>query len=124
MAGVNKQIIVGNLGRDPELKTTQSGTPVCKFSVAVTEKYKDREETEWFNVTTFGPLAEICGEHLYKGKQVYIEGKTKTSKWEDKEGNKRESKEVIAFTMQMLGNPGTGSAGGSTRGNDKRPKDW
>lgn len=103
MSGVNKVIIIGNLGRDPELKFTQSGKAVCNFSVAVTEKRKENENTEWFNVVAWEKLAEICGEYLQKGKQVYIEGRLQTREWEDKEGNKRTTVEIVAYTMQMLG---------------------
>ena len=126
MAGVNKAIIVGNLGRDPEMRTTQSGSQVAKFSVATSSRYKDRdgqwqEQTEWHRVVAFGRLAEICGQYLQKGKQVYIEGRLQTSSWDDKEtGQKRYMTEIVAQEMQMLsrgGDSGGGDFGGGGGGN-------
>jgi len=125
MAGVNKVIIVGNVGRDPELRSTQSGQAVATFSVATSERFKDKEgqpqeRTEWHRVVAWGRLAEICGEYLRKGKQVYVEGRLQTRDWEDKDGHKRYTTEVIANVMQMLGRRGEdgGSFGdeGSSRG--------
>ncbi len=118
MAGVNKAIIVGNLGRDPEMRTTQSGTQVANFSVATSRSYNDRdgnrqEETEWHRVVAFGRLAEICGQYLRKGKQVYIEGRLQTRSWEDQNGQKRYTTEIVAQEMQMLGRAGDAPAGGS-----------
>jgi len=111
MAGVNKVIIVGNVGRDPEVRRTQNGDPVCSFSVATSERWKDKsgepqEKTEWHRVVAWGRLAEICGEYLRKGKQVYVEGRLQTRDWEDKDGHKRYTTEVIANVMQMLGRRG------------------
>lgn len=105
---INKAIIVGNLGKEPELRYTQSGTAVCNFSVATTERYKDREgnkqeKTEWHNIVVWQNLAEICSKYLHKGKQVYIEGKLQTSSYDDKEGVKKYKTEIVAHTMQMLG---------------------
>ena len=113
MASVNKVILVGNVGRDPELRYTQSGQPVASFSVATNERFKDREgnwkdRTEWHRIVAWARLAEICGEYLRKGSQVYIEGRIQTRDWEDKEGNKRQTTEVIALSMQMLGRRGEG----------------
>lgn len=110
---VNKAIIVGNLGKDPEVRHTQNGTAVCNFSVATTEKYKDnqgqqQEQTEWHNIVVWGNLADICSKYLHKGKQVYLEGKIQTRKWQDKEGNDKYTTEIVAFSMQMLGNAGDG----------------
>lgn len=111
MAGINKVILVGNLGRDPEISYTQSGTAVAKFSIATSEQWKDkatgekREQTEWHRIVAFGRLGEICGEYLSKGRQVYIEGRLQTSSWE-KEGITRYSTDIIANQMQMLGSPG------------------
>jgi len=102
MAGVNKAILLGNLGRDPETKYTQDGKAVVNFSIATSEKYKDEERTEWHNVVAFGKLAEICGKYLRKGSKVYIEGALRTSSWE-KDGQKKYRTEVIARDMQMLG---------------------
>ncbi len=94
MAGVNKVILLGNLGADPEIRYTPSGTAVANFRIATSESYKNKagekeEKTEWHKIVTFGKLAEICGEYLAKGKQVYLEGRIQTSQWDDKEGNKR-----------------------------------
>jgi single-strand DNA-binding protein len=118
VAGVNKAIIVGNLGRDPEMRATQTGTQVANFTVATSRAYSDsggqrQEETEWHRVVAFGRLAEICGQYLHKGKQVYIEGRIQTRSWEDKEsGQKRYSTEIVANEMQMLGRAGEGGGGG------------
>ena len=111
MAGVNKVIIVGNVGRDPEVRSTHGGQTVTSFSVATSERFKDKEgqpqeRTEWHRVVAWGRLAEICGEYLRKGKQVYIEGRLQTRDWEDKDGHKRYTTEVIANVMQMLGRRG------------------
>jgi len=107
MAGVNKVILVGNLGADPEMRYTASGTAVAKFRIATTEKFTDKqgnrqERTEWHRITAWGKLAEICGQYLSKGKQVYIEGKIRSDTWEQ-EGVKRYSYEIVADTLQMLG---------------------
>jgi single-strand DNA-binding protein len=117
MASVNKVILVGNVGRDPELRYTQGGQPVASFSVATNERFKDRDgnwkdRTEWHRIVAWARLAEICGEYLRKGSQVYIEGRIQTRDWEDKEGNKRQTTEVVALGMQMLGRRG-GDAGPS-----------
>ena len=110
---INKAIIVGNLGRDPEVSYTPSGTAVAKFSIATSEKWKDKntgemqERTEWHRITAFGRLGEICGEYLSKGRQVYIEGRIQTTSWE-KDGITRYSTEIIAFEMKMLGTKGSG----------------
>lgn len=112
MAGVNKAIIVGNLGRDPETKNTQSGTQITTFSVATSRRYNNRdgemqEDTEWHRIVAFGRLAEICGQYLRKGKQVYIEGRIQTRSWDDEQsGQKRYMTEIVAQEMQMLGRRG------------------
>ncbi len=109
MAGINKAIIVGRLGRDPEVRYTPSGVAVANFSVATSEEWKDKESgekkerTEWHRVVAFGRLGEICGEYLSKGKQVYIEGRIQTRDWEDQNGVKRYTTEIVASQMQMLG---------------------
>ena len=114
--GVNKVILVGNLGADPETKYMPSGDCVVNLSIATTESWKDKqsgekvERTEWHRVVMFRRLAEIAGEYLRKGSQVYIEGKLKTRKWQDKNGNDRYTTEIEANEMQMLGGRG-GSAG-------------
>ena len=112
MAGVNKVILIGNLGADPELRHTPSGSAVANFRIATTEEWKDRntgekqERTEWHRIVAWARLGEICGEYLHKGKQVYVEGKLQTRSWEDREGNKRWTTEVVAQTVQMLGPAG------------------
>lgn len=109
MRGVNKAIIVGTLGQDPELKQTQSGTAVCSLSVATNERWKDKqtgeqkESTEWHKVVLWQRLAEIAAEYLTKGSQVYIEGKLQTRKWQDKDGNDRYTTEILGQELQMLG---------------------
>ncbi len=110
MAGVNKAILVGNLGGDPELRYTASGTAVCKFSLATSRKFtgKDgqkQEKTEWHRITAWGKLAEICGQYLAKGKQVYIEGRIEYGSYE-KDGVKQYTTDIIAENMNMLGSPG------------------
>ena len=105
---VNKVILIGRLGRDPELKYTPSGAPVAKFSLATDETFKDstgeqQRRTEWHNIVAWNKLAEICGEYLTKGKQIYIEGSIRSRQWQDQSGNKRTSYEIIASQMQMLG---------------------
>ena len=115
--GINKVILVGNLGSDPELRYTGSGTAVCNFSLATSESYKDRdgnqvENTEWHNVVAWSRLAEICGEYLKKGRQVYIEGQLQTRQWEDKDGNTKYTTEIKAREMQMLGGRDGGGDGG------------
>lgn len=109
MAGsVNKVILIGRLGKDPELKYTPSGTPVAKFTLATDEVFKDQtgeqqRRTEWHNIVAWKRLAEICGEYLTKGKQVYIEGSIRSRQYDDKEGNKRTVHEIVARQMTMLG---------------------
>lgn len=105
---VNKVILVGNLGKDPELRYTASGAAVCNFSLATTENYKDRdgnkqEKTEWHNIVIWRQLAEIAGKYLTKGKQVYLEGKIQTRSYDDRDGNKRYITEIVVDEMQMLG---------------------
>lgn len=105
---LNKVMIIGRLGRDPEMRYTPSGRPVTTFSVATSRSWSTvdgerHQETEWFNVVAWGNLAEICKQYLTKGQQVYIEGRLQTRKWEDKEGNKHSSVEVVANEMMMLG---------------------
>jgi len=105
---VNKWIGIGNLGKDPDSRFTGSGMAVCNFSIACAEKWKDKagewqEKTEWVNIVAWGKLAEICGKYLQKGKQVYIDGKLQTRQWDDKDGNKRYTTEVVAREMKMLG---------------------
>lgn len=123
MASVNKVIIVGNLGRDPEVRYSPEGSAICNLSLATTSSWKDkasgekREETEWHRVVMYNRLAEIAGEYLKKGRPVYIEGRLKTRKWQDKDtGADRYSTEIVADQMQMLGGRDEGGAGGGGGG--------
>jgi len=115
MRGINKAIIVGSLGQDPDMKYTSGGAAIANISVATSESWKDKEsgekqeKTEWHRIVFFGKLAEIVGQYLKKGSQVYVEGKIQTRKWQDKEGNDRYSTEIVGGEMQMLGGrPATG----------------
>jgi len=113
--GINKVIIIGNLGADPETRAMPSGTTVANLRVATSESWRDKqtgeqqERTEWHRVALFGRLAEIAGEYLRKGSQVYIEGSLRTRKWQDKQGNERYSTEIIGNDLQMLGGRGGGA---------------
>ena len=105
---VNKVILIGRLGKDPEVKYTPSGAPVAKFSLATDEVFKDcsgeqQNRTEWHNIVAWNKLAEICGQYLTKGKLVYIEGSIRSRQWEDQAGNKRTAYDIVAWTMKMLG---------------------
>jgi single-strand DNA-binding protein len=122
MASVNKVIIIGNLGRDPETRYMPDGGAITNISVATTETWKDKagekqEKTEWHRVAFFGKLAEIAGEYLKKGSQVYVEGRLQTRKWQDKDGADKYTTEIVANAMQMLGSrQGMGGGGGGDRG--------
>ncbi|MCK5641092.1 MAG: single-stranded DNA-binding protein [Gammaproteobacteria bacterium] len=121
MAGVNKVILVGNIGRDPEVRYTKSGQAVASFSLATSEKFTKKdgskeETTEWHRIVIWGKLAEIVGEYCSKGKQVYLEGKNQTREWEDNEGNKKQTTEVVCHVMTMLGQAGGGSGSGQNSG--------
>ncbi len=116
--GLNKVMIIGHLGRDPEMRYTPSGRPVTTFTVATSRSWNTvdgerHSETEWFNIVAWGNLAEICKQYLTKGQQVYIEGRLQTRRWEDKEGNKHSSVEVVANEMMMLGDRREAVAGAS-----------
>lgn len=124
---VNKVILIGRLGKDPELKYTPSGAPVAKFSLATDENFKDRtgeqqKRTEWHNIVAWNKLAEICGEYLTKGKQVYIEGSIRSRQWQDQSGNKRTSYEIIANQMQMLGSKGDTEQAAAASANRPAPE--
>jgi single-strand DNA-binding protein len=119
MASVNKVILVGNLGRDPETRYTTGGDPITNVSIATTDTWKDKngekqEKTEWHRVAFFGKLAEIAGEYLKKGSQVYVEGRLQTRKWQDKDGQDKYTTEIVADRMQMLGSRAGGGAGASS----------
>jgi single-strand DNA-binding protein len=121
MASVNKVILIGNLGRDPETRYTADGAPITNVSIATTRRYKDasgqpQEETEWHRVAFFGRLAEIAGEYLRKGRPVYVEGRLRTRKWTDKDGNEKYTTEIVAENMQLLGS--REGAGAGDRGGD------
>ena len=133
MASVNKVILIGNLGRDPEVRYAPSGTAVCNVSVATTRKWKDKttgdkqEETEWHRVVFYDRLAEIAGEYLKKGRSVYVEGRLKTRKWTDKDGVEKYTTEIVADEMQMLGGRegmggGDWARGGGCAGLRQRPQ--
>ena len=115
MAGINKVIVVGNLGKDPEVRHTPNGQAVANFSIATSEAWTDKggqkqERTEWHRIVAWGKLAELCGKYLSKGRQCYIEGKLQTRAWDDKDGGKRYTTEIIASTVQFLGgNAGAGA---------------
>ena len=119
MAGVNKVLIIGNLGRDPEIKYTQNNVPVANFSVATTESWKDKnsgewqEKTEWHRIVAWRHLAERAERYLKKGKQVYVEGRIETRKWTGKDGNDRYTTEIIAQQMMLLGRRDEGEGGSS-----------
>lgn len=113
---INKAILIGNLGSDPEVRYTQSGTAVANFNIATSERWKGQdgemqEHTEWHRIVVWSKLAEICGEYLSKGSKVYIEGRIQTRQWDDKDGNKRYTTEIVAREMKMLNSKGSSSAG-------------
>jgi len=123
MASLNKAILIGSLGRDPEVRYMPNGEAVANFSIATSESWKDKsgakqERTEWHNIVAYRKLAEIIGEYLKKGAPVYIEGRIQTRKWQDKEGNDRYSTEIIADQMQMLGSK---AEGGKVQRQDSKP---
>jgi single-strand DNA-binding protein len=131
MASINKAIVIGNLGVDPEIRYTQSGSAVCNLRVATHERWTGKdgepgERTEWHNIVVFGKQAENCEKYLEKGRQVYVEGRLQTRKWEDRDGNDRYTTEIVAMTVQFLSGGGGGggnydssydqSSGGGNRG--------
>ena len=130
MAGVNKVILVGNMGADPELRHTSSGQAVCNLRLACSESFKDRdgqrqERTEWVSVTVWGPQGESCGQYLSKGRQVYVEGRLQTREYEDRDGNKRKATDVVATSVVFLAGGGDrdgshGSDGGGARSGGSR----
>ena len=119
MASVNKVILIGNLGKDPEVRYAPSGSAICNITLATSRNWKDKttgerqEETEWHRVVFFDRMAEVAGEYLKKGKSVYIEGRLKTRKWTDKEGAEKYTTEIMADKMEMLGSREGGGGGGS-----------
>lgn len=128
MASLNKVQLIGNLGRDPEVRYTKAGKAVASFSMATMEKWKDdagnkNEKTEWHRIIAWGKLGEICGEYLNKGSSVYIEGKIQTREWTDKDGNKRQTTEIVASQMIMLGGSSS-SLNNSDSSDDQLPDDF
>jgi len=120
MASINKVILIGNLGRDPELRYTPSGQAVANFTLATNERFSNKEgekqeRTEWHRIVAWGRTGELCAQYLSKGRSVYLEGRLQTREWEDKEGQKRRTTEIVAQTVQFLGGRG-GEGGGSSSG--------
>ena len=121
MAGLNKVILIGNVGKDPEMRYTANGKAVTSFSLAVNRNVSGgadgerREETDWFDIVAWERLAELCSQFLQKGRQTYVEGRLQTRSWEGQDGQKRYRTEVVASTVLFLGSPGSGGAGGGQR---------
>lgn len=122
---INKAILIGNLGADPEVRYTQNGAAVANFNIATTENWvKDgqkEEKTEWHRIVAFGRLGEVCGEYLSKGSKVYIEGRIQTRQWDDKDGNKRYTTEIVAREMKMLSPRGSSEQGGGGSYSEEPP---
>jgi len=128
MAGINKVILVGNLGKDPEVRHLENGAAVANFPVATTESYKDKngnrqEQTEWHNIVLWRGLAQVAEQYLKKGSQVYIEGKIRSRSWQDKEGNTRYTTEIVGDNMTMLGSRGENSASKTAENSKTAPAD-
>jgi len=124
---LNKAMLIGNVGKNIEMRYTGSGTAVANFSIATTERWKDKdgqqqEQTEWHNIVAFARLGEVCGEYLHKGSQVYIEGRIQTRSWDDKDGNKRYTTEIVAREMKMIGGK-SDSGNGQTQQQKPMSKD-
>jgi single-strand DNA-binding protein len=129
MIGVNKVILIGNLGKDPELRYTPAGQPVATFSLATTERWTDKsgqrqDRTEWHNVVAWGKLGELVNQYLKKGRSAYIEGRISTRSWDDKDGNKRYKTEIVASQIQFLGSTGQSSGGTTDGGIDQSMPDY
>lgn len=127
--GVNKVLLIGRLGTDPEVRYTSNGGAVANFNVATNESWTDKagqkqEKTEWHRIVVWGKLAELCGQYLSKGRQVFVEGKLQTRDWQDKEGQKRYTTEIVAQSVQFLGGPGdrAGAGSGAGAGSDFAPQ--
>ncbi|MBX7113287.1 MAG: single-stranded DNA-binding protein [Myxococcaceae bacterium] len=126
--GVNKVILVGNLGRDPEVRFTPSGQAVANFSIATTDSWTDKggqkqERTEWHRIVVWGKLGELCGEYLKKGRQAYVEGRLQTREWNDKEGKKNQTTEVVANQVVFLGGRGEGAGPGASTGSGRSTRE-
>ncbi len=122
MAGINKVILIGNLGKDPELRRTTNGSSVVSFPLATTERWNDRngekkDRTEWHNIVAWGKLADLANQYLSKGRSTYIEGRITTNSWDDKDGNKRYRTEIVATQIQFLGGSNSGAASEAPAGN-------
>jgi single-strand DNA-binding protein len=127
MSGINKVIIVGRLGKDPEVRQIGEGNSVCKLVVATSENWMDKngtkqERTEWHNIVVWGKLADICGKYLNKGRQVYVEGRLQTRSWEDQQGQKRYTTEIVASTVEFLGTNATSDRSPSATNSDFGPE--
>ena len=128
MSSVNKVILIGRVGKDAEVKYTASGNPVCRFSVATNETWKDKagnpqEHTEWHSIVAFGRLGEVCGEYLTKGRLCYVEGSIRSGKWEDREGNERKSYDIVARYMRMLSPSANGNGTKPTESKPAQPSE-
>lgn len=129
MSGLNKAMIIGRLGKDPEIRYTTSGMAIANFSVATSEEWKDKESnekkerTEWHRIVAFAKLGEICGEYLSKGKQVYVEGRIQTRSWDDKEGNRKYTTEIVASDVQFLERKDSGDSSKKARHQDDAAMD-
>jgi len=126
--GVNKAILIGNLGRDPELRYTASGTAVANFTLATNESWNNKqgereERTEWHRIVAWGRTGELCAQYLSKGRTVYVEGRIQTREWEDREGQKRRTTEIVAQNVQFLGGRGGSGGGGGGPRDDEPPDD-
>jgi single-strand DNA-binding protein len=126
MSGLNKVMLIGHLGKDPEIRYTQAAMPVANFGLATSETWNDRdgnkqEKTEWHKVVVFGKLADICGKYLAKGRQVYIEGKLQTRQWENKEGQKQYSTEIVATNLVFIGGSSGEYKGGGNASKTQQP---
>ena len=124
--GLNKAMIIGNLGQDLEVRYTQGGAAVANFNIVINETWVDKsgakqERTEWHRIVVFGKLAEVCGKYLSKGRQVYVEGRIQTRDWEAKDGQKRQSTEIVASTVEFLSDGGRGGSGGQSGGGGSEP---
>ena len=127
MAGVNKVILVGNLGKDPEIRHLEGGAAVANFTLATSESYKDKtgarqESTEWHNIVVWRGLAEVAEKYLKKGMTIYVEGKLRTRSWDDKDGHKRYTTEIVGDTFTILSKKESNSSGGNDDGNQSGPK--
>lgn len=126
MAGINKAILIGHLGKDPEIRTIDNGRKVAQFTLATTETYKDKngervDQTEWHNIVFWGAICDVIEKYLRKGSQIYVEGKIRNRSYEDKEGNKRYISEIIGDKMTMLGSPKNSDGGSSSNGKPAQP---